>query len=78
MKKSIDLVAHSETTVSQTNSERKMDLKSDHVLEKQKQQYIRYKANKGGLANNLFGMVSAYVIAEILNATLVCKILLLL
>ena len=42
----------------------------------QKRIYIRYNTNNSGFANNILGLVSAYVIAELLGATLVCKLLL--
>ena len=35
--------------------------------------YIRYNTNNSGFANNILGLVSAYVISELLGATLVCK-----
>ena len=35
--------------------------------------YLEYAHSVGGLGNNLLGLVSVYVIAAILNYTLVCN-----
>ena len=36
--------------------------------------YVEYQFGVGGLANKIFGLVSSYVIAALLNATFICNI----
>ena len=36
--------------------------------------YVEYQFGIGGLANKIFGLVSSYVIAALLNATFICNI----
>ena len=36
--------------------------------------YVEYQFGVGGLANKIFGLVSSYVIAALLNATFICII----
>ena len=36
--------------------------------------YLEYQFGVGGLANKIFGLVSSYVIAALLNATFICNI----
>ena len=35
--------------------------------------YVEYQFGIGGLANKIFGLVSSYVIASLLNATFICS-----
>ena len=34
--------------------------------------YVECRVGVGGLANKMFGLVSSFVIAALLNATLIC------
>ena len=36
--------------------------------------YVEYQFGVGGLANKIFGLVSSYLIAALLNATFICNI----
>ena len=36
--------------------------------------YVEYQFGIGGLANKIFGLVSSYAIAALLNATFICNI----
>ena len=36
--------------------------------------YVEYQFGVGGLANKIFGLVSSYVIAALLNAIFICSI----
>lgn len=56
----------------QTNSKRKRQAKK---LYNPNKHVIRYRMNNSGFANNIYGLVSAYVIAELLNSTLIRKFL---
>lgn len=60
-------------TMPSKNSSKPLENKRS-TTKKSKTKYIRYKMNNGGFANNVFGMVSSYLIAELLGATFVCTL----
>ena len=51
---------------------------NDHYQSENQQvdqiRYLEYQFGVGGLANKIFGLVSSYVIAALLNATFICSI----
>ena len=51
---------------------------NDHYQSENQQvdqiRYVEYQFGVGGLANKIFGLVSSYVIAALLNATFICSI----
>ena len=55
--------------ISQNNSKKELSHISSN---KSTTRAVEYHFGKGGLANMMFGLVSSYVIAALLNATLIC------
>ena len=51
-----------------SNNKNDDDAKHDQVYQ---ERYVEYQFGVGGLANKIFGLVSSYIIAALLNATFI-------
>ena len=54
---------------SQADNNNYKNAKHDQVYQ---ERYVEYQFGVGGLANKIFGLVSSYIIAALLNATFIC------
>ena len=73
------VIAHRSSTIKINDKSFSIQSQSNDHCQSNNQQveqirYVEYQFGVGGLANKIFGLVSSYVIAALLNATFICNI----